>query len=273
LRLRFRSLCALLAGFALLAGSSALAGDASPTLSHVVKTGELRVGMTGSQPPYNMKDKEGHMMGFEVDLASLLARSMEVNLKIIEMPFGKLLPALAKGDVDMVMSGVTITPARNMQFAFVGPYFVSGKSILTRSEKIASAKQPSDLDASSITVTALAGSTSAEFVRRAMPKVKLVATQDYAQAEKMVLDGKADAMVADFAICRLAVLRHPKVDLTTLKEPFTIEPIGVAVQPGDTLFVNLLTNYLGALQGTGALEALQNRWFEDGSWLARANLP
>jgi polar amino acid transport system substrate-binding protein len=252
LRLRFRSLCALLAGFALLAGSSARAGDASPTLSHVVKTGELRVGMTGSQPPYNMKDKEGHMMGFEVDLASLLARSMEVNLKIIEMPFGKLLPALAKGDVDMVMSGVTITPARNMQFAFVGPYFVSGKSILTRSEKIASAKQPSDLDASSITVTALAGSTS---------------------AEKMVLDGKADAMVADFAICRLAVLRHPKVDLTTLKEPFTIEPIGVAVQPGDTLFVNLLTNYLGALQGTGALEALQNRWFEDGSWLARANLP
>ena len=47
----------------------------------------------------------------------------------------------------------------------------------------------------------------------------------------------------------------------------TIEPIGIALAPGDSLLVNMVTNYLGALEGIGLLDALEKKWFEDGGWL------
>ncbi len=50
-------------------------------------------------------------------------------------------------------------------------------------------------------------------------------------------------------------------------EPMTIEPIGIALAPGDALLVNMVTNYLGALEGIGLLDALEKKWFEDGGWL------
>ena len=47
----------------------------------------------------------------------------------------------------------------------------------------------------------------------------------------------------------------------------TIEPIGIALAPGDSLLINMVTNYLGTLQGLGLLDALEEKWFEDGGWL------
>ena len=73
--------------------------------------------------------------------------------------------------------------------------------------------------------------------------------------------------MADYPICVLSVLRHPEQGLATLLSPLTIEPIGIALPANDALLVNLVQNYLNALQGTGALEALRARWFEDASWL------
>jgi polar amino acid transport system substrate-binding protein len=73
--------------------------------------------------------------------------------------------------------------------------------------------------------------------------------------------------VADYPICVLSVLRHPDQGLATLVTSLTIEPIGIALPANDALLVNLVQNYLNALEGTGALEALRARWFEDASWL------
>ena len=55
--------------------------------------------------------------------------------------------------------------------------------------------------------------------------------------------------------------------LVTLSEPLTIEPIGLAVSPGDSLMLNFLQNYLVALEGVGVLEELEAKWFKDGGWL------
>lgn len=68
-----------------------------------------------------------------------------------------------------------------------------------------------------------------------------------------------------FACCRSCVT--PDQGFATLAAPLTIEPIGIALPPNDALLVNLVQNYLNALAGTGALEALSARWFEDASWL------
>jgi len=259
----------LVAGLALLlclAGIPAFSAD-SPVIARIVKTGELRVAMTGSQPPLNVKDKHGKLIGFEVDLARMLASSMGVKARFVVKPFAKLLPALNAGEVDVVMSGVTITPERNMKAAFVGPYFVTGKSILTTSKQLAKARRSKDINDADLTLAALEGSTSELFVKRVVPLSKLVTVPDYETGLDLVKRGKANALVADLQVCLFAVLRNPGAGLTTLAEPLTIEPIGVAAPPNDPLFVNLLTNLFNAMQGTGVLKDLQQKWFEDPSWL------
>ena len=72
--------------------------------------------------------------------------------------------ALESGDVDLVISGMTITPERNARVAFAGPYFISGKSVLTKSNKISNVDNATMLNDSKRTYAALAGSTSETFV-------------------------------------------------------------------------------------------------------------
>lgn len=254
---------------ALLLGLSAPApaADSSPVLSRIVDKGELRVGMSGAQPPFSVKSKDGQMIGYEVDLANALAGAMGVELKIVQKPFGQLLSALDAGEVDVVMSGMTITPERNLKAAFVGPYVLSGKSILTKDKTVAAIEEAGAIDKSSITLTALENSTSQKFVETLMPNAKLITTADYESAVKMVLEDKATALVADYPICALSVLRHGDQGLVTLAEPLTIEPIGIAIAPGDSLLLNMIQNYLGTLQSMGLLDQLEAKWFEDGSWL------
>ncbi len=243
------------------------ADSGSPVIARIVESGKLRVGMSGNQPPLNFKSKSGEMMGLEVDLARALAIMMGVDLDIVQKPFGELLGALQKGEVDLVMSGMTITPARNMKAAFVGPYILSGKSILTESATLAKADASDDLDDPKLTLTALAGSTSEDFVKAFAPKAKLETTQDYDAAVKLVLEGKADALVADYEICALTAFLHPREGLITLDRPLTVEPLGVAVAPGDPLFLNLIENSLGALDAAQLFEGLKGRWIQSGRWV------
>jgi polar amino acid transport system substrate-binding protein len=243
--------------------------SASPVLDRILQRGELIVGTAGSMPPLNMTTKAGIIIGFEADLAGSMATAMGVRLKLETMPFSELIPALEAGNVDMVISGLTITPGRNLKVAFVGPYLVSGKAVLTKIKRLASAKDPSSIDRQGITVAALKGSTSQEFVKKRMPEVKLVATKDYDDAVAMVIGGKVDAMVADFPICVVSILRYPDQGLLTLIHPFTYEPLGIAVPATDPLLINWVENFLSGFQGSGELDQLKANWFEDASWLRK----
>ena len=258
-----------LAGIAtlMLTSVSAMA-ESSPVLDKVLKAGEIRVGMSGTQPPFSAHSRNGGLIGMDVDLARQLAGAMGVKLKIVEKPFGDLLAALDKGDVDIVMSGVSITAKRTTKFAFAGPYTMSGKSILTKSGLLAGARDSDSLNSDKHSYAALANSTSQEFVEKHLSEAKLVKIRDYDEGVKMVVDGEVDALVADMPICVLSVMRYPDAGLATLDRPMTVEPIGIAVPASDPQLVNLLDNYLDALEGTGYMTELRKAWLQDGSWVA-----
>jgi polar amino acid transport system substrate-binding protein len=236
-------------------------------LAQIVERGELRVGLSGSQPPLNMRNRAGEIVGLEVDLVTELANSMGLEARFEAMEFAELLPALEAGKVDLVASGMTITPDRNARVAFAGPYVISGKSLLTKSEDIADVEAPEALNLPDRSYAALAGSTSEAFVKNLLPASKLVATPDYDAAVKMVLDDEVDALIADLPICSVSVLRHPEAGFFMLVSPFTIEPLGIALPADDPLFVNLVQNYLTTLDQTGFLIQLKAKWFNDGDWL------
>jgi len=65
----------------------------------------------------------------------------------------------------------------------------------------------------------------------------------------------------------LSMLRWPDAGLVAAQNPLTVEPIGIAVPPGDPLLLNLVENYLGAIKSAGALEKLNEKWFKSGAWL------
>jgi len=269
-----RSLPTLLLVLCLLACQSPSAGHGSDSahpstrLQGILDRGELRIGLSGNQPPLNMKDKSGQIVGLDVDLITTLSQSMGLTPRFVVKPFADLIPAIESGEVDVVISGMTIPPERNARVAVAGPYFSSGKSVLTRSPAIASAESASSLDAADRRYSVLAGSTSESFVEQVLPKATSVPVKDYDAAVQMVLDGKVDAMIADFPICQLSVLRHPDADLSTLMTPFTIEPLGIALPADDPLLVNLIQNYLNTLENTGLLVQFKAKWFSDGSWIA-----
>ena len=104
-------------------------------------------------------------------------------------------------------------------------------------------------------------------MERRLPQAQLTTTTNYDSAVLRVLDGHADALVADLPACRLAVLRFPEEGLLTLDSPLIIEPIGIALPASDPLLLNLIENYLNALESTGALGDLRRKWLEDGSWV------
>ena len=77
-----------------------MAGD---TLSRVVDFQVLKVGMSGAQPPLNTRNRDGNLMGFDVDLAKAMAAAMRVELEIKTMPFGELMTALEKDEIQIVV--------------------------------------------------------------------------------------------------------------------------------------------------------------------------
>jgi polar amino acid transport system substrate-binding protein len=237
-------------------------------LQRILESGELRVGLSGNQPPLNMRNKRGEIIGFEVDLVKALANSMGLEVRLVPRPFAELLPALEKGDVDLVISGMTITPERNARVAFAGPYFISGKSVLTKSEMIANVTSATELDDPSRRYAALAGSTSEKFVKDVLPRSELVTTPDYDTAVKMVIDDQVDALVADYQICTLSVWRHPEEGLSALMTPFTLEPLGIALPPDAPLLVNLVENYLDMLEYSALLTTFKAKWLSNGSWVS-----
>lgn len=265
LRFKHKIITAIAAGLFSISGLGQAAD--SPVLDRVLERGELRVAMSGDQAPFNMLNRSGEMMGLEVDLARALAGSMGVKLDIVTESFDKLLPSLDGGKVDMVMSGMAITPERVQSVTFIGPYMLSGKSILTKSDALAKAQQSDDINKPELKLAALSGSTSQKFIETNLPHAKLVKVKNYDKGVQMVRDGKVDAMVADMPICVLSVMRYPDEGLLTLNQPMTIEPVGIAVSADDAQFQNLVESYLDAFEKIGMMNALRKKWLEDGSWV------
>jgi polar amino acid transport system substrate-binding protein len=239
---------------------------AGPALDRIMKKGELIVGTSGQQPPMTVTTKSGEIIGMDIDMAKAMAEGLGVKVKFAKMPFAELLPALEAGKVDMVISGMTITAARNRNVAFVGPYYVSGKGILALEQRYAELQDANGLNTPEVTVATLENSTSATFAETLMPKAQRMTTASYDEAIDLLLNKKADVMVADLPFCAFAAFRHQDKGLSAGKSPLTFEPLGIAISE-DALLINWVQNFMNTIQGTGQLAKLHAKWLKDGSWI------
>ena len=124
-------------GYACLAAAMALAGCAVPveedgkTVESVASRSVLRVGLTPNYPPV-IDRIDGEFAGIEIDLANEAAKGLDKRFQFIELPFEQLIPALTSGEIDIIMSGMSITAERKQKIAFTEPYLHIGQMAVTR---------------------------------------------------------------------------------------------------------------------------------------------
>jgi polar amino acid transport system substrate-binding protein len=250
----------------LLAFSFVTVAPAGTSLNRILQKGELVVGITGTQPPLNATTKDGKIIGLDAEIATTIAMNMGVKLKFSKMQFSELLPALEAGKVDMVLSSMTMTLSRNLKVAFVGPYYISGKGILTKGKTIGALQKAEGLNKPEFKIAALNGSTSQKFAEKTAPKAALMTTKSYDEAVEMLFQDKIDALIADYPFCAFTAFRYEDKGLIAGQSKLTFEPLGIAVSE-DVLLINWLQNFMMALEGSGQMKLMNERWFKDGSWI------
>lgn len=258
-----KAIAVLTVVFALFFATTVIAG---PSIDRILKKGELTIGTSGDYPPFNMKTKDGKLVGYDVDLGTIVASSMGVKVKFVQVPFDQLLTSLEKGKVDMVISAMSITPKRNLKHAFIGPYFISGQSMVTTKETAIKAEKLSDIDNADFTLAVARGTTSETAAKTNLKKAKVTVAKDINEAVQLLLTGKVKAIFTDTATGFVTAYRNKDKNLVSTSQ-LTYEPFGIAIQGNDPLFVNYIENALGYLKGSGTLDIMIETWFKDGSWL------
>ncbi len=253
---------ALLIAFAITAVATVSTASSETKLQKIVKKGTLVLGTSGNMSPMTRSIDDGKSAtGFDVDMAKAMAASMGVKLEIKVIDFEKLIPALKKGDVDMVISNMTITPQRNTEVAFVGPYFTSGKCLITKEASLAAAKKD-ELNKSGAKMVVLKGTTDEKFVKIMLPDVEAVTVTTQEEAVAMVRDSKVSAMLSEFPICQSIITNNPDDKFVAAFSKLTYEPIGIAIAPENTHLENWTHNFLVRAKGMGLLDLLAVKWFK-----------
>lgn len=240
------------------------------TLNKILQRGELRIGIETGYMPFEMRDKNGDIIGFDVDIARHMARAMGVELKLINTAWDGIIPALLTDKFDLVMGGMTITPERNLKVNFCDPYMVIGQTVLLRKSLADTVTSYRDLNNKQYTIVSKLGTTGEIAARRYMSRATILTFESESEAALEVRNGRADAFVFDFPYNAIFIAENPE-GLVHLDQPFTHEPLGWAVRKGDPDFLNWLNNYLAQIRGDGTYDALYKRWFESDRWMKDVN--
>jgi polar amino acid transport system substrate-binding protein len=252
--------------------ATALTADpaASPTIKAIKQRNELRVGLEAGYMPFEMIDKGGEIIGFDIDLARLMARKLGVPLKVVNQSWDGIIPALLTGKFDVTLGGMTITPERAKQVDFCDPYITIGQTVLLNHKLAGRIKSVGDLDRPEFTVLTKLGTTGDIAARKQFRRATLKTFEHQAEAAIEVLNSRADGFVYDLPFNAVMAMRYPD-GLTLLRPPFTREDLGWAVRQGDPALRAWLNEFLAGLRQDGTYDALYRKWFESSAWLANVN--
>ena len=234
------------------------------TIEQVVRRGVLRVGLS-TFLPWAMKDKTGKFVGFEIDVASRLARDTGVEVEFVPTKWEGIIPALLTGKFDVVIGGMTILPERNLKVNFTIPYDYSGQTICAHKVLAKGFKTVEDFNKPTVTVGARLGSTSVQAIKKYLYRARIRLFDEEAQAYQELLNGNIHAVVASLPLPAYQAIKYPD-KLFAISEPFTRELIGFAVRKGDLDTLNYFNNWIRGVKGEGWLQERHDYWFNTREW-------
>jgi len=223
-------------------------------------TEPLRVGMELSYPPFETIGPDGQPEGVSVEMAKALAERLGRPLKIENMPFTGLIPALKTGKIDLIISSMTATPERAKAVTFSDPYLTTGLGALV--PKNSNAKHLADIDQPGNTVVVRQGTTGEVFARKNLKNARLLTLDKESACVVEVTQGKATAFIYD----QMSVFQNNKRNPETtraLLAPLQAESWAVALRQGDADLLAEVNAFLAAFRSEGGFDKLSERFLAE----------
>lgn len=241
---------------------------ATGVLDQVAARGTLRVGVALSAPGA-MRDRDGALIGFEIDVAGRLATDLGVRAVFVVTEFDDLIATLRAGDVDVVISGLSITMPRSLQVNFSIPYANSSMGVLANRGRAGGLSWPVDYNAPEVVFACRDGAAACAHIAQRFAAARLVRYPDQAAALAAVLDGRATAMIANQPAPAFAAFDNPDAAFTPTDEKITPGNEGFAVRKGAHDALNVFNNWILLNWTSGWLERRYRYWFGGRPWADR----
>src|SRR5438876_5253915 len=205
--------------------------------------------------PYTFPDPKdpAHIIGFEVDLANALAARMGRKARFVQNQWDGLVPGLERGEYNVVINGLEITPERAERIHFSNPYFYS---TLTITRRIDDNRVQHAEDLRGLTV----GRLKVTYAERFVQSLGNVTIRSYDGQVQPYIDlalGRLDAVVMDTPIA-LYYATGPQVkniEISSARESF-----GIGIRKSDDELLHQVNTGLDSLKEDGTLKKIYRDW-------------
>ena len=234
-------------------------------LEDIQKRGSLKVGMS-TFVPWAMRDQDGNLIGFEIDVATKVAEDMGVKVEFVPTAWSGIIPSLIAKKFDIIIGGMSITPQRNLTVNFTVPYAHSGQQMAASTQLAGDFKTREDFNSSKVTIACRRGATPCKAAQDMFPKATVRRFDDDAQAFQEVVNGNAHAMISSAPKPRFWSDAHPtKVFLPFGNENLTQGDEAFALRKGDHDALNFFSNWITINTSNGWIKERHDYWFLDQS--------
>lgn len=227
--------------------------------ANVIKRDKLIVGVRDDAPPFGFKDEKGNLIGYDIDLAKIIAKDIlgnENKVEFVPVTASNRIMKLSANEVDFLIATMSITNQRQQILDFSVPYYVAGQAILVNSSSKATSL--SDFEGKKLII--VFGSTSERNLRTNVPEVNVIGYKNYNDAYRALKQNKADGIVADDTILLNYALKDKSVKL--LPKRYSKEPYAVVFRKekeSERLLIRV-NHIIGRLASKGQLNRLQEKW-------------
>ena len=234
-------------------------------IEEVQDRGTLRVGL-GLFEPWSACNSDGELIGFEIDVATKVAEDMGVEVEFARTNWTYIISELIAEEFDVIISGMTILPERNLRVNFTSSYNSSGIYLVANTEKTADLETLADFNSPSVTIATRRGASSIPAIKNTFPDAMLVLFDTDNEVIQAVVAGDAHAAAA-FATTRTTwVEDNPETLHLPSEEPFASEVLAIAVRKGDLDTLNFFNSWIAIRLADGWLEQRRQYWFETREW-------
>lgn len=230
----------------------------------IKQEGVIKIGLSIFRP-WSMRDLNGELVGFELDVGRELAKDMGVEVEFIPTSWDGIIPALVSGKFDVIISGMTITPQRNLTVAFSDPYAFSGMTILSN-KAMTEGFTLEDYNSPDVTFAARRGATPATVIASMFPKAQLLMFDEDGATTQEVLNGNAHATMASEPAPSESARRYPDTLYVPFNQAFQAGGEAFAFRKGDPDAENFFNNWIGTKMRVGWLKERHDYWFRGEDW-------
>ncbi|MDQ3225384.1 MAG: transporter substrate-binding domain-containing protein, partial [Chloroflexota bacterium] len=239
-----------------LAPQTTLAQEAAPSrLAQVLERGRLIVGTGATNPPWHYEDADGQIVGFDIEMAKLLARGLfdltdeqlanrdewSQRVEIVEEAADARIPNLLTDKIDIVCQFMTVTPQRALEVEFTIPYYREAVTLLFRADSPYTGTE--DITGQGTTIAILENPTAVDMVQRGVADAE-VSTFDSVANSVLALDsGRVDATAIDLSTAQYLTTTSPDTYKVGI-DSWQPQTYAFAVKPGDQRWLNWVNTAL-----------------------------